>query len=180
MISRAEIIEMPCSGMYPERIFDQEDTPHQDGWTFVLFTHQDGAQWCGHFRGLPKGAAVSLVHQIALVLTSTALYRLDCEVGVVQESVSHFEIHSLTLTPQGHFLIADEYGIQIIATSLTEMKSLEFPILVDSLEFGKWNQWELELKACHFSTDEQIKGLVFDSTKASVLLKQPNSVPLHK
>lgn len=45
-----ELDKPPVSGQYEEVFFDLQDTWRGKEWHYVLFTDDNGSEWCGHFR----------------------------------------------------------------------------------------------------------------------------------
>ena len=138
MIIEAEIIDQPYSGQYEERIYDISSPWNSQNWTWVKFLYDDFTEWCGEFRGLPINVAISKKHNQVLILTSDYFYQLDCLSMELMEYESQPQCKNLTATPNGDFLVADYYRIDIIESSLEDKKLLESPIKMDLIKFGQW------------------------------------------
>lgn len=74
MIIDAEIMGQPYD------ILSKWNSPK---WTWVKFINDDFSEWCGEFRGEPRGVALSKKYNQILILTSDYLYQLDCLNGVI-------------------------------------------------------------------------------------------------
>ncbi|WP_199093183.1 MULTISPECIES: hypothetical protein [unclassified Sporosarcina] len=105
----------------------------------MKFENEDFNEWCGEFRGAPRAVALSKKYNTVLVLTSDYLFQLDGLSGDVIEYESNHLYKSLTVTPSGEFLIADDYTIQKIEANLKDKVLLENPIeMIDMITFTGW------------------------------------------
>ncbi|MBE9463672.1 hypothetical protein [Dyadobacter subterraneus] len=86
MMFKADIIGLPYSGEYSERVYDNENPWNSQSWTFVRFINNDQSEWCGHFSGFPREVAVPKARDMVLILTSDWLYRLDRQRGNLTNS----------------------------------------------------------------------------------------------
>jgi len=109
MIVKAEIIIQPLSGQYKEKNFDIPSTWNSPNWTWVKFEDEDLNEWCGEFRGIPRGIALSKKYKTVLVLTSDYLFQVGCDSGELTEYESQPQHQCLTVTPSGDYIIADYY-----------------------------------------------------------------------
>lgn len=150
MIIKTEIISQPYSGEYAERIYDNESAWNSQSWTFVKFTNENNTEWCGQFRGSPRQVAISINRNIVLVLTSDYLFQLSCETGNLLELEDHPQYHNLTVSPNGDFIIADNYNLEKITTSIKNKEPIESPIQMDLIEFKKWENEKLEFTCDEF------------------------------
>ncbi len=149
MIIDAEIINQPYSGIYTERIYDNQSAWNSQSWTFIKFSNEDYTEWVGHFRGFPREVSVSTSINIVLVLTSDYLFELDRKTGSLLELESQPQYHNLTVSPYGDFILADYYNIEIVRKTIKNKELIESPIEMDMIEFQKWNNGKLD-----FSCDE--------------------------
>ncbi|MCP8616359.1 hypothetical protein [Salirhabdus salicampi] len=85
MIIKAEIITHPYSGEYKEKVYDISSPWNSQDWTWIKFTNNDLTEWCGNFRGFPRGVATTKKNKCVLVLTSDYLFKLDCFNGELTE-----------------------------------------------------------------------------------------------
>ncbi|TGK38487.1 hypothetical protein EHQ13_16425 [Leptospira gomenensis] len=138
MISSVEIINRPQSGEYKERIYDNDSAWKSADWSWVKFTNDNYDEWCGHFRGASYGAAISTSRNEILVLTSDCLYLLDTNVGNIIEIMESPQFKSITVSPQGDFILADSYHIQRLGKKLATMESINSPVEMDSIVFKEW------------------------------------------
>lgn len=146
MINKAEIIDQPYSGQYKEKIYDVLSPWNSQNWTWVKFENEDFNEWCGEFRGSPRSVALSKKYNNVLVLTSDYLFRLDCLSGEVIEYESQHLYQSLTVTPSGEFIIADDYSIQKIESNLKDLTLLESPLeMMDMIKFKGWSNNKLSI-----------------------------------
>ncbi|HUH26572.1 MAG TPA: hypothetical protein VLY87_08085 [Flavobacterium sp.] len=150
MIINAEIISQPYSGEYIERMYDNESVWNSQDWTFVKFTNGDFSEWCGHFRGSPIQVAISLINNIALVLTSDYLYQLDLKTSNLTYLDDQAMYTNLTVAPNGDFIISDYYDIEKISINIHNKVTIESPIKMDKIEFKKWEELKLEFTCYEF------------------------------
>lgn len=143
MITQAELIHQPDSGAYNERIYDNVSAWNSQNWAFVKFINEDGAEWCGQFRGFPIQVAVSLVNDLVLVLTSDYLYQLDRNSGDLMELEDNPMYKSLTTAPNGDFILADYYSMNKVTSSIKQMISIESPFGMDLIQFKQWENTKL-------------------------------------
>jgi hypothetical protein len=163
MIIEAEIISQPYSGEYKEKIYDCETGWKSQSWTFIKFTNEDNSEWCGHFRGFPRDVAVSKIHNIVLVLTSDCLYQLDRETGDLLEFEAQPQYQSLTVAPEGHFVLADFYILEKVTTSIKSKEQAESPIRMDTIKFEKWHNGKLEFTCDEFLNWDRHLTMSYDS-----------------
>lgn len=143
MIIDVEIMSQPLAGEYEERIYDISSQWNSQKWTWVKFTNDDFSEWCGEFRGEPKGVALSKKYNQILILTSDYLYQLDCLNEEIREYKEQPQYQNLTVTPSGDFIVADYYDIELIKTTIRDTKLLDSPIKMDMIKFCKWNNNKL-------------------------------------
>lgn len=144
MITKAEIIVQPYSGVYVERIYDNESVCNSANWTFVKFVNDDYSEWCGQFRGFPTTVAISTTKNIILVLTSDYLYQLDSENGNLTELEDHSEYQNLTTTPNGDFVLVGYNNFELVTATIKQKELIVSPIQMDMIELKKWNNSKLE------------------------------------
>ncbi len=149
VIVQAQIIDQPLSGVYHERIFDNQSPWNSQSWTWVKFTEKEGLDWVGHFRGSPKATAVSSLLDETIVLTSNYVFRLDNNNGDLKELEESPPYNDLTVAPSGHFIFADYYRIEVMNSSLTDKRIINAPIEMDMIKFNRWENNKLL-----FSCDE--------------------------
>lgn len=140
MIINAEIINQPYAGQYKERIYDISSSWNTQDWTWVKFINEDFTEWCGEFRGLAKGIAISNKYNVVLILTSDYLYQLDCNDSEIIEYEDKPQYQQITVMPSGDFLLADDYNINVIKTSLKNKIPVKSPISMDNIKFEYWSE----------------------------------------
>lgn len=161
MINYAEIVPQPYSGEYNEKIYDIESVWNSREWTWVKF-EEDCETWCGNFRGAPIAVSLSEQHDKILVLTSDYLYLLERSTGVLLDYISQPEYHCLTVTPNGDFLVAGYYDIEMITDNLKSTTRIETPFQLDMIEFREWNEQILRIECYEFLDWENQKELFLD------------------
>ncbi|MGJ7913836.1 hypothetical protein [Neobacillus sp. LXY-1] len=171
MIAKAEIINQPFSGQYQERIYDIKSSWNSPNWTWVKFEDEDFNEWCGEFRGSPRGIAVSTKYKTVLVLTSDYLFQLDCDSGELTEYESKPQYQCLTVTPSGDFLIADYYGIEKIESSIKDTKPVESPIKMDTIIFHGWSKNKLLITCDEFLNCDKHLELELDGDTLEITVK---------
>ncbi len=149
MIIKAEIITQPYSGEFQDKIYDIPNSWTSQDWTWIKFTNNDLTEWCGNFRGFPREVAVSKKHNCVLVLTSDYLFKLDFN-GDLTEYESQPQYQSLTVSPSGDFIIADNYDIAIIKSTLAEKNFVYGPIKMDMIKFLNWSNNKLSITCEEF------------------------------
>lgn len=170
MIIKAEIITQSYSGEFKEKIYDIPSSWNSQDWTWIKFTNDDLSEWCGNFRGFPRGVAVSSKHSCGLVLTSDYLFKLDCVSGKLTEYESQPQYRSLTISPSGDFIIADYYDIAIINSNLAEKKYVESPIKMDMIKFHNWSNNKLSITSEEFLSWDRVE-LELDGKTFEVIVK---------
>jgi hypothetical protein len=163
MIIEAEIISQPYSGQFKERIYDNESAWNSQSWTWVKFTNDDYSEWCGQFRGFPKQVAISEIHNLTLVLTSDYLYQLDKETAELIKLKDQTQYQNLSVTPNGHFILADYYNFEKITDDIEKVKHLKSPIEMDMIEFKKWYGTKLEFTCDEFVNWDRHLTMQYDS-----------------
>ena len=145
MITGVDIISQPYSGQYIERIFDISSLWNSSLWTWIKFINEDLTEWCGEFRGVMKAAVISLKYNLILILTSDYLYKLSLINGELLGYEDKPQYNSLTVTPQGDYIISDDYSIFIMEPSSTDKKEVPSPIKMDNIKFHNWNHNKLQI-----------------------------------
>jgi len=145
MITGVDIISQPFSGQYIEKIFDISSPWNSSLWTWIKFTNEDLTEWCGEFRGVVKAAVISLKYNLVLILTSDYLYKLSLINGELLGYEDKPQYNSLTVTPQGDYIISDDYSIFIMEPSSTDKKEVPSPIKMDNIKFHNWNHNKLQI-----------------------------------
>lgn len=171
MIIEAEIINQPYSGEYYERIYDHESVWNSQGWTYIKFTHDDHSEWCGQFRGFPRQVAISTVRDIILVLTSDYLYQLDREGGNLKDWEDQPQYQSLTVAPNGDFILADYYNFEKVTTSIKHKELIESPIQMDIIELKNWVNSKLEFTCDEFLNWDRHLTMTYDSQTNKIEIK---------
>jgi hypothetical protein len=171
MILRAMLINEPESGKYKERIYDISSTRNSTDWAWIKFVNDDLTEWCGNFRGFPRGVALSERHQIVLVLTSDYLFKLDVGTGDLLDFASEPGYRCLTVSPSGEFLAADDYHVSLLHPNLHDATSILNPIDVDMITFTGWNENKLSISCKEFLNIERALELELDSETYEVVLK---------
>lgn len=162
MIIDAEVIDQPNAGEYLEKIYDISTPWSSSEWTWIKFTTDVYSEWVGHFRGSPRGVALSVKHSCILVLTSDFLYKLSLSDGELLAYEAEPQLRALTVTPEGEFLAADYYSIVKLDTDLQTTQLIDSPIQMDYITFGKWNNTTLTIQCTEFLTDEKKVSLELD------------------
>lgn len=171
MIIAAEIIDQPYSGEYVEKIYDNESVWNSQGWTYIKFTNDDYSDWCGHFRGIGKKVAVSTINNIVLVLTSDYLYQLDRESGNLTDIEDHPTYRNLTVTPNGHFVLADFYNMEKITTNIKLKDEIECLFRMDNIDFKKWSNNNLEFSCTPFADWDRHLTMIYDCQTGKIEYK---------
>ena len=138
MIEEAKIISQPYSGEFEERVYDIESVWNSQDWSWVKFINDDYLEWCGQFRGFPRQVAVSKRYNTVLILTSDYLFQLDRLSGNIIENERMPLYRSLTVAPNGEYLIADYYRIEKISNNINLKIEIKCPVPMDMIEFGNW------------------------------------------
>jgi hypothetical protein len=175
VIAKAEIINQPFSGQYKERIYDIKSSWNSPNWTWVKFEDEDFNEWCGEFRGSPRGVAVSMKYKTVLVLTSDYLFQVDCDSGELTEYESDPQYQCLTVTPLGDFIIADYYGIEKIESSIKDKKPVESPIKMDTVMFQGWSKNKLLITCDEFLNWDNLLELELDADTLEITVKDTDS-----
>lgn len=162
MITKAELIHQPDSGEFNERIYDNESAWNSQHWAFVKFMNEDGAEWCGQFRGFPLQVAVSEVIGLVLILTSDYLYQLDRNSGDLMELEDNHMYKSLTTAPNGDFILADYYRMKKITSGIKQMISIESPLEMDLIQFKEWEGTKLVFTCEEFTNWGKVLKMVYD------------------
>ncbi|KOS69060.1 hypothetical protein AEA09_11225 [Lysinibacillus contaminans] len=160
MIISAEITEQPIAGQFDEIIYEVS-SPTTIDWTWVKFEDENYYEWYGQFRGLPKSIALSTKHNKVLILTSDYLIEIDC----ISKKMTSFEsiyeeqkiYQDLTVTPDGDFIIADYYSIELVGALLDERQTIESPKPMDMIKFNGWIDNHLQISCLEFPTNIKIK-----------------------
>lgn len=171
MILNAEIISQPISGQFKERIYDFDSEWKSSTWTWVKFTDENQDEWCGNFRGRPKGVGVSAKNNIILVLTSDCLYSLDNETANVIEYFENYSYNQLTTTPNGDFLISDSYNIFKVTNSIEREEKIKSPISMDSIKFKGWQGTKLAFQCDEFMAWDNHYIMEYDSETDKIIIK---------
>jgi len=171
MIIEAEIISLPSSGEYSERIYDNKSSWNSQSWTFIKFTNENYSEWCGQFRGFPKQVAISTVRDIVLVLTSDYLYQLDRETGDLTELEDQSQYQNLTVTPNGDFILADYYHFEKVTTSINHKELIKSLIQMDMIEFKNWENSKLEFTCDDFLNCNKHVTMTYNSQTNKIEIK---------
>jgi len=150
MIEEAKIISQPYSGEFEERVYDIESVWNSQDWSWVKFINDDYSEWCGQFRGFPRQVAVSKKYNTILILTSDYLFQLDRLFGDIIETERMPLYHSLTVAPNGEYIIADYYRIEKISNNINLKVEIESPVPMDMIEFGNWSGNTLKITCNEF------------------------------
>lgn len=173
MILHATLIKEPASGKYMERIYDIPSPWNSGDWTWVKFVNDDQAEWCGNFRGFPIEVAISEPHQVVLVLTSDYLFKLDVGTGDLLDSFPEPDYRSLTVSPSGEFIAADDYHIDLLHPNFQDITPIRIPVEVDMLMFKGWQGKKLSISCAEFLNINQAMELELDSETYEIVLKDP-------
>lgn len=164
MICGADIITQPGSGEYRERIYDIENRWNSQEWTWVRF-EEESEIWCGEFRGAPKGVALSKKYNRVLILTADYLYVLNCANGEIVEYESQPQYNELTVTPNGDFLVADYYDVEVIGATLKEKTIIDASLKMDMIKFHEWDDNKLKVSCYEFFNWEKRLEMFFDGDR---------------
>ena len=171
MIIKAEIISQPYSGQYRELVYDIQDSWKSSYWTWVKFEDENFDEWCGEFRGLSRQVAISEKYSVILVLTSDYLFQLDIHSGELIEYEARPQYMNLTVTPQGDFILADYYNIDLMQSSIRHTKSIESPIKMDMIKFSGWQGMRLTISCDEFLNWSNHVELELDSETLEITVK---------
>jgi hypothetical protein len=143
MIIHGEIIKQPCSGQFEERIYDHASPWNSQGWTWIKFLNDDHGEWVGQFRGHPMEVATSEKLGETIVLTSDYIFRLDNMTADVLELKGQREYHSLTVAPDGSFVLAEHYNLARLRNGFKNMEQIKGPVEMDMINFLGWAEHKL-------------------------------------
>lgn len=174
MLITAQLIELPISGTYPEKIYDAPFST--ENWTWVKFEDESYDAFYGQFRGNPRTVILSTENLFCYVLTDTFLYEVN------RENPSDFQvrdfiddtfrtIRNVTLSPNGKLILSDYYTIFTINSPICQLSGLledalieiENPFNLDDIEFNEWQGNLLHINAQTFIVGEPIK-LIYNAT----------------
>lgn len=171
MIIDAKLIDEPNSNDYHEKIYDISTPWSSSEWTWVKFTTDAYREWCGNFRGSPRGVAVSEKYNCILVLTSDFLYKLSSSDGELLAYEAEPQFQVLTVTPSGEFVAADYYSIVRLEPDLTTNQPLKSPIEMDYISFEEWTNSTLTIQCTEFLNDAKKVTLELDGETFEVKIK---------
>ena len=77
MLITAQLMELPISGTYPEKIYDAPFST--ENWTWVKFEDESYDAFYGQFHGNPRTVILSTENLFCYVLTDTFLYEVNRE-----------------------------------------------------------------------------------------------------
>ncbi|MGM9988654.1 MAG: hypothetical protein ACI35O_15730 [Bacillaceae bacterium] len=172
MITKADIIDLPYSGQYRERIYDIASSWNSPNWTWVKFEDEYFNEWCGAFRGSPREIAISKKHDKVLVLTSDYLFEIDCNSEELTDYESQPQYQCITVTPSGDFIIADYYAIEKIESTLKDKRLLESPIKMDIIKFNGWTNNKLLITCDEFLNWSNHVELELDGDTLEITIKK--------
>ena len=172
MIVEAQIINQPYSGEYQEIIYDHESAWNSQNWTFIKFTNEDYSEWCGQFRGYPIQVAISVKYDTVLVLTSDYLYQLELKSGILIELEDQPTYESLTVAPNGDFILADSYNIEKVTTSIKHKEQIESPIRMDFIKFKNWENSKLMFTCEELMNWDRHFTMVYDSERNKIEINE--------
>lgn len=176
MIVEAKIISQPDSGEYQEKIYDVPNPWNSQGWTWVKFVADDSNEWCGNFRGSPKGVAMSEKQNAILVLTSDHLYKLERSNGNLLAYEAQTDYQTITASPSGVFIAADFYQVEIIDPDLKSMKPIASPVELDTITFKGWQGNKLVIEAEELMNDGRQLELELDGDTYKMTIKSSRQV----
>jgi hypothetical protein len=171
MIYKAEIINQPYSGEFEERIYDNQSVWNSQNWTWVKFTDLERSEWVGQFRGHPRHVAISVFLKTVVVLTSDYVFRLDIASGDKIEIEDQPSYQNLTVAPSGELIFADYYQIELMDSTLKNMKVIESPIKMDMIEFKNWDGNNLEFTCDEFLNWDRHLNMILDSSQWKIKIK---------
>ena len=167
----AEIIDQPASGEYQEKIYNLASPWNSQSWTWVKFTDDYENESVGQFRGITKDVKVSQKLNEIIVLTSDYIYRLNATNLSIIEAVEQPQYQNVEVSPNGIFIFHDYYEIEKMGKSLSEMTIIDSPFKMDQIRFKKWNGYDLEFECDEFCNWERSEGMVLDTTKWVIKIK---------
>lgn len=171
MIIKAEVINQPYSGEYKEKIYDISSPWNSQSWTWVKFTNDNLTEWCGNFRGFPRGVAISKKYNCILILTSDYLFKLNGLNGELTEYESQPEYQRLTVSPSGNFVITNYYDIEIIKLTLEDKIIVDSPIKMDMIKFHGWSNNKLSITCDEFMNWNNHVELELDGETFEIVYK---------
>lgn len=165
MITEAQIISQPYSGEYDERVYDKSSPWNSQHWTWIKFINSEGYEWCGQFRGVPRGLAISEKLNLMLILTSDYLFELDRESGNVIMLEDRAKYHHVTAAPTGDFILADYYNLERVKQTISQKESIESPVQMDMIELNGWEGNHLRFKCDEFLNWDRHLDMILDIEK---------------
>lgn len=171
MIIDAQLNDQPISGVYLERIFDIPSPWNTQGWTWIKFTEEDFKEWYGNFRGFPRNVAISVKHQLILVLTSDYLFKLDQSSGELMKYEPQSDYRFLTASPTGDFIVADYYNIYLLHPDLQSVTSIPSPMELDMIEFKGWKNNKLLIHCIEFLSENVSYTLELDGETLEISVR---------
>lgn len=172
MIINATIISKPDAGEFPEKIFDIQDPWNLDNWTWIKFEDEEYSEWCGQFRGSPKSVEIDNETNSIIVLTSAFFFMLDKRTGELKHSAQNGQYMNLTIAPNGCYIIADYYNLAIITSDLSNITSIESPILMDMIKFEGWYNNLLEFTCDEFTNWDRHLLMTYNHETNEIKIKE--------
>lgn len=183
MIISARNINLPYSGIYKERIYDDNEILHfgMQEWCFVEFTNEDASLWCGHFRGVFQDLTISQTNDFLLILTSAYFYKLDKNTGDLMAWAENPMYHCLAFTPDENILISDGYNLEKLMNNLEEIISIESPIPMENIVFKGWEGSVLKFECDEFLNWDNHLEMAYDhSTHQIFIIKSSQNSGVEK
>jgi len=170
-IVKAEIINQPYSGEFKERIYDLESPWNSQSWTWIKFVDEYENETVGQFRGFPKTVKVSNKLKEIIVLTSDYIYRLNSKKLNIIETEDRIEYQDVEVSPNGIFIFHNNYEIEKMNSSLSEMTQIESPFKMDLIKFKKWNANKLEFECYEFIEWNKYESMELDTLEWKIEVK---------
>jgi len=96
-------------------------------------------------------------------LTSDYLYQLDSLTGNLINIEDQPQYTNLTVSPNGDFILADDYHLAKVTSSIKTKELIKSPISMDTIEFKNWNNSKLEFTCDEFLNWDRHLTMTFDS-----------------
>ena len=139
MITSLKIINQPNSGEFKERIYDPFEVGTTQKWSWIKFHESDGYQWCGQFRGYPKGAEISKIDGRTAILTQSAFYLIENQNGELINCILNDDnFNSLTISPKNDFIVSNDFEIYKFDLENAEFDLIDSTAQFDLIKFKDW------------------------------------------
>ncbi|CAH0998018.1 hypothetical protein EMA8858_04153 [Emticicia aquatica] len=133
-------IYQPYSGLYEEKQFDIETEWKEQVWTWIKFSLDDFSEWCGCFRGEFQGCGLNSSSKQAIILTSLAFYKIDCENKSLLKTEENIQFNQLTITPDSNYFVVGYFNKIELMDWDFNFQSIDSPIEMDMITFKNWEE----------------------------------------